>query len=114
MEKITKKAFMAQHKGCRIVTVVRSSASMVNERLQKLVVNELTQKLVVNELIQKSVPVSRPNLENDGEYKKTMVYSSVIQGTTFYFVESTYDNSKNRYCSWNNTETETVIYVKGE
>jgi hypothetical protein len=63
-------------------------------------------------------PVSKVDLGNQGDYMKTAVYTEVIkpssmhqQPVTLYYVESIIDNSKCSTCSWDDIETNTLVYA---
>ena len=103
MIKITKKEFKELHKTKQLSLINscwgRSALSCIN--FIKSINTHFT-----------GTPVTRCSIDNNGDYEVINVFKETIREQDFYFVESTIDNSKNKNCSWDTIDINTVVYVK--
>ena len=101
MEILTKKQFAELHKSGSIGLV----ASCWDKSLETI-------KDILADISEFSVkPVSRVDIGDQGKYRKTVAYTETIKCRQFWFLHTIYDNSQCSDCSWDTTQTNTIIYM---
>ena len=103
MKQITKKKFKELHSSGRL-----SLCGSLWDKTKEEAFN-LTKQVGKERFLAYEKQVTRIDVSN-GIAKECFVYKDELFGKTLYFVETKYDNSKDRYTSRNDTQVDTVVY----
>ena len=109
MIKITKNDFRRIHSSGNL-TILGSMFGMDKETVLSKMLKGIESGKFHSIAESKTRPVSRIDLKNDSGHIVTACYGDIIDECKVYFVETVIDNSKNSQCSWNDIETNTVVY----
>lgn len=102
MQKMTKKEFLELHKNGKL-SLIQSLFNWDKEKVKDKII-KMNQIFIGKDTI-------RCSINDNGEIEKIQIYKETINNQEFIFVEHLIDNSKSKDCSWDDVQTNTVLYL---